>query len=334
MAVVALRPRAVAATLDELLAGASSREPFAHDDGKSAVPMERVAIGDERFVVKHLHVDGDWIARGYGDLGCKPVVVWESGLLDVLPDCIDPAVLGAARGLGRNGWGAALLMRDVGEWLVPVGDDPIPLEQHLRFLGHMAGLHAQFSGFADESGQLTPYAHRWMIMGPEMLAVEQHEAVPRIAAEGWERFSERAPADVLRTVAGLRCDVDPLVRALRATPSTLVHGDWKLGNLGSGPDGRTILLDWQSPGEGPAASDLCWYLALNAARLPQSKEDAIAAYRRSLEAWGVDATVWWDCQLDLCLLGTLVQFGWEKALGSDAELGWWCEGARAGIARL
>ena len=33
---------------------------------------------------------------------------------------------------------------------------------------------------------------------------------------------------------------------------------------------------------------------------------------------------WWERQLALCLLGALVQFGWEKALGGyDEELAWW-----------
>ena len=35
-------------------------------------------------------------------------------------------------------------MRDVGDWLVPVSDEPVPLDQHLRFLDHMAALHAAF----------------------------------------------------------------------------------------------------------------------------------------------------------------------------------------------
>jgi len=29
-----------------------------------------------------------------------------------------------------------------------------------------------------------------------------------------------------------------------------------------------------------------------------------------------------------------VQFGWEKAFGDDAELGWWCSAATAGIELL
>ena len=38
--------------------------------------------------------------------------------------------------------------------------------------------------------------------------------------------------------------------------------------------------------------------------------------------------------MELCLLGALVQFGWEKALGDDDELGWWCDRAREGARRL
>jgi hypothetical protein len=38
--------------------------------------------------------------------------------------------------------------------------------------------------------------------------------------------------------------------------------------------------------------------------------------------------------LGLCLLGALVEFGWEKALGDDDELGWWCAAASGGAALL
>jgi hypothetical protein len=40
-------------------------------------------------------------------------------------------------------------------------------------------------------------------------------------------------------------------------------------------------------------------------------------------------------QVDLCsCIGTLVQFGWEKALGRGDELGWWCDRRREGARRL
>jgi hypothetical protein len=121
-----------------------------------------------------------------------------------------------------------------------------------------------------------------------------------------------------------------LADAVAATPTTFLHGDWKMGNLGSHPDGRTIVLDCAYPGEGPACHDLAWYLSVNRARLPESKEDAIARFRRALEPHGVTTDGWWDRQLGLCLLGSVVQFGWEKALGDDVELGWWLDRAREG----
>jgi hypothetical protein len=182
---------------------------------------------------------------------------------------------------------------------------------------------------------LTPLAHRWLTFCPGTIEAELERAdvpaVPRIAADGWSRFPDRAGSAAGDTVLALRSDPTPLLRALRTTPSTFVHGDWKAGNLGSHDDGRTILIDWQSPGEGPGASELAWYLALNAARLPEAKEDAIDAYRSALERRGIDTAGWFERQLALCLLGMLVVFGWEKALGSDDEFAWWLGRAREGM---
>jgi hypothetical protein len=340
----AVRP--VAASLEELLAAASApgcgvspwtREPLRRSDAKSEVAFERVVVGGERYVLKHLHCDGDWIARATGDLTCRPLQVWRLGVLDALPDCFDHAVVGAAAGLGRHGWGAALLLRDVTDWLVPEGDIPLPLTQHRRFLDHMAALHATFWGFADTVG-LMPLAHRYLFFGPWLWetedALRSGTAVPPIAREGWARFPEAAPR-ATRVVLPLRDAPWPLVEALEETPATFLHGDWKAGNLGTGPDGRTILLDWAFPGRGPACTELAWYLALNAARLPEPYEDAIAAYRRALEDQGVDTRAWWERQLGLALLGALVQFGWDKALhGSAADLAWWEERALEGARHL
>ncbi|HZI37448.1 MAG TPA: phosphotransferase, partial [Acidimicrobiia bacterium] len=115
----------------------------------------------------------------------------------------------------------------------------------------------------------------------------------------------------------------------------LLHGDWKAGNLGTGPDGRTILLDWAMPGRGPVTTELAWYLAINAARLPHPYEEAIAAYRRSLERQGIDTGGWWERQLGLALLGAVVQLGWDKALFATADdLAWWEERALEGTRYL
>jgi aminoglycoside phosphotransferase (APT) family kinase protein len=132
-----------------------------------------------------------------------------------------------------------------------------------------------------------------------------------------------APA-AAQIVLPLARDPGPLVEALDSTPQTFVHGNWKLDNLGTDDEGRTVILDWELPGRGAPLSDVAWYLAINCRRLPQPKEDSIRAYRAALENRGISTDAWWDRQLALCLLGALVQFGWEKALGGyDEELAWW-----------
>ena len=132
----------------------------------------------------------------------------------------------------------------------------------------------------------------------------------------------------------LFANLSPFLKAIESTPQTLLIGDWKATNLGTRPDGRTILLDRAFPGVGPACSEIAWYLAINSARLPHSKEDTIEAYRTSLEHHGIKTAPWGEVQLALALLGVVIQFGWEKALGGDEELSWWGEVAIRGARYL
>jgi len=325
----------VAASLEELLTGATDHTPLVSDDSKSGAAIERVTIGGEPFVVKHLHVDGDGIARMTGDLGCRAAVVAARGVLDRMPACIDHAVVAVALGLGRNGNGAALLMEDVGAWLVPQGDHPIDLADHLTFVDHMAALHAAYFAAPEITAvDLVPPGDRYVWFAPEAVAALTDSPLPALILEGWRRFADvggAAAAAVLDVVAA------PwgLGRALAALPATLVHGDWKMGNLGRRPDGRTILIDWAVTGPASPTVDLAWYLSINAARNPQSKDDTIAAYRAAIAAYGVDVAPWWDTALDLALLGACVQFGWEKGLGGPgAELDWWLARVEPGLRRL
>jgi aminoglycoside phosphotransferase (APT) family kinase protein len=333
---VLVHERAVASSVDELLAGATSRQVMAHPDGKSGVLFERVVIDGERFVVKHLHPDDDWIMRASGDVRCRPLLVWQSGLLDRMPARVDHAVVGAAAGLGRCGWGSAIMMRDVTEWLIPEGDALVTEEQEANLLDHMAQLHAAFWGWEDTVG-LAPLSSRYTYFSSRLNEVEDGlrsgAAVPEIARDGWSRLPDAAPS-IADDILELRDAPWPVIAALAELPQTLVHGDWKMGNLGAGPDGRTILLDWATPGESPCVSELAWWLALNTKRLPSGKDANIELYRAALERHGIDTSPWWDRALDLALLGALVQFGWEKAFEPGPELDWWVDRATAGLKRL
>ena len=326
------------ASVAELIAAATERTGLDGAAGKSGARLERLIIGGQPYVLKHLDLAEDWTMRAAGSLRGAPLVAWERGLLGRLPGCFNQPIVAVARedggagapsgagpsGAGPSG-GCAVLMRDVSAWLVPVTDEPISLDQHLRFMRHMAALHAAFWECGD--CEVIPVMHRYLELSPWLAdaeaAVGSGHLVPRLVGQGWPRLAEVAPA-AAAVVTPLAHDPGPLVAALESTPHTFVHSNWKLDNLGTDAEGRTVLLDWEQPGRGAPLSDLAWCLAINCRRLPQPKEEAIAAYRQALEALGIDTGPWWDRQLALCLLGALVQFGWEKALGGyDEELAWW-----------
>jgi hypothetical protein len=308
--------------LAELLAGATERTVLAEVPGKSGAALERVVIDGQDYVLKHLDLADDWTMRASGCLPGAPLVLWQRGILARLPGCLNQPIVAAAREPG----GCALLMRDVTPWLVPATDAPITLDQHTTFLRHMAALHAEFWACGREF-DVVPAMHRYLELSPWMAEAEaaagSPHLVPALVAKGWPLLAEVAPA-AAAVVTPLAHDPGPLVEALAGTPQTFVHSNFKLDNLGTDDAGRTVLLDWEQPGRGAPLSDLAWYLAINCRRLPQSKEASIAAYRQALEDRGVDTAPWWERQLALCLLGALVQFGWEKALGGyDEELAWW-----------
>ena len=334
-----MTPVSAAGQVRELLARAVSRESVRPEDARAGASYERVTIGGDAYFVKRLSPASDWIMRVTGDHVHRPYLVWQAGIMDRAPDCIDHTVV--AMEVDGTGDQAVLtmLMRDVGSFLVPPGDTVVPVSQHENFIAHLAALSAAFWGWEDGIG-LTTMTQRVRFFAPDNIAAELAVAeVPgpiAAAAAGWAALPERSPllSDLARLI---HARPEVVTGPLAATPTTFLHGDWKMGNLGSHPDGRTILLDWAYPGAGPACWDLCWYLALNRARLPEAKEAAIGRFRAKLEERGIDTSGWWEQQLDLCLIAIMATFGWEKALGDAAELDWWHRrvaeaAARRGIA--
>lgn len=316
----------LASGLDDLLAGAEGRVPMRTGDGKSGTRFERLRIDGTPLVVKVLDVEDSWIMRSTGDLGTRQLAIFGSDLLDRLPACIDHAVVAVAPAPAAGGRdGTALLMHDVGDHLVPEGGTCIDADQEAGFVDAMAALHAAYWGFAGDDA-LVSLADHYIFLGVATSAVEAErggeDEVPRLIGAGWARSDRLSPvtAGLLRRLLD---DPSALVLALESTPQTLVHGDWKLGNLGSHPDGRTILLDWDRVSRGPATLDLAWYLAVNCDRLSRSKEELIDLYRERLRAHGVATAGWFDTQIELALIGAFLQLGWNKLCGDDVELAWW-----------
>ncbi|HVA09588.1 MAG TPA: hypothetical protein VNG12_22910 [Acidimicrobiales bacterium] len=309
-------------SLDDMLAKATERVPWLPDDTKSGARFERLSIGGEHFVLKYQDPTDDWLLRATGDPGDRYVRLWDRGLIDRLPEVIDSAVVAAS----FDGSVGRVLLRDISDTLLTPGR-PFSCEQHVRFLNHMAALHAAFWGWHDDVG-LTPLDVRYLAFSPKIAMAEAELGsdllVPTVMAKGWDALPTVSPT-LAGTVLPLLDDVGPLIAAIEQVPHTLVHGDWKSANLGSHVDGRTVLLDFgELPGEASPLADLSWYLALNVDLLPESKDEAIATYRTALEREGVETAGWWDQALSIELFGTMVQFGWEKVLnGPSDDLTWW-----------
>ena len=147
--------------LADLLSGATERAGLDEAPGKSGATLERVVIDGQPYVLKHLDLTQDWTMRASGCLRGAPLVLWERGILARLPGCLNQPIVAAA----PERRGCALLMRDVGRWLVPATDTPISLDQHTRFLRHMATLHAAFWECGDEF-DVVPAMHRYLELSP------------------------------------------------------------------------------------------------------------------------------------------------------------------------
>ena len=171
-----------------LLARASSRERLMPADARSGAVFERIVVGSDCYFVKHLGFASDWVMRVTGDDVCRQYLIWQAGIMDRFPDCIDHAVV--AMDLAGAGDDAVLtiVMREVGGFLVPPGDAVVPAGQHAGFMSHMAALSSAFWGWDDHIG-LTTMAQRIRLFAPDTIAPELTAAeVPvaiAAAAAGW-----------------------------------------------------------------------------------------------------------------------------------------------------
>src|SRR6476619_2423344 len=127
-------PPRIAASIDELVAGATDRVAINPADGKSGNSYELLTIDGARYFLKILSYEADWIMRCTGNTEHWEYKVWEAGLYDRCPAEVDHAMVGMA----LEGDLQAQLMRDISASLIPEGDEPVTLDEHDAFMDHMA----------------------------------------------------------------------------------------------------------------------------------------------------------------------------------------------------
>jgi hypothetical protein len=106
-----------------------------------------------------------------------------------------------------------------------------------------------------------------------------------------DRYAPRLTAPQLELGAQFGPAVERWLDA-RTGPSTVTHGDYRLDNMmfGTAEGGDPIaIVDWQTPGQGPGAADLAYFLgAATAPELRRTHERAlVAAYHDALTSRGV-----------------------------------------------
>lgn len=316
------------------LADVRSRDPFTVGPLASGSNFEQAVMEDgRRVILKHLPAEGDWLTRFSGGEG-RARSLWEGGVLDQVAVHADHAVIDVVEEDEHD----VVVMHDIGASLLPGRTRLAPraIDDLLRGLAH---IHRDWEGSAPP-GLCSP-ADRHRIAAP---AFHRSDIGPNpcpfrsIMFRGWEQFGELAPADVVDAVFAVLDDVDALGRQLdAAAPATLLHGDFKLGNVGLRGD-RLVAIDWgELTGTGPAAIDVVWFAMATTNPPFGGGAPAIDAMPDAVfRAYATQANRPLDPRaLDLACIGALAQSGFilgafaagapESRSGVRASLllGWW-----------
>jgi hypothetical protein len=306
-------------------------EPFPND-GWSGASLTLLRRGPELFVLKRDSLARDWIAQVTSD---GPILreAWFAAQGPPLPAPIRAPYLG----VGTDGPDVAILMPDLTGVLFD-WDAPISVEAFDRVIAGLAALHAYPRPEALASGAAQacwcPLRERVTLICRASLERPgpARDAVGDRILPGWEAFERLAPAGALDVIASLGADPTPLLAALAELPSTLIHGDLKLANVGVEADGTIDLVDWQMVTVAPVAVELGWFLVSNVNALPLPPAEVLDRYWR---ARGLDGTR----QNDIAILVGLLLRGWRKGYDAEAgislasgvsaadDLAWWCDRA-------
>ncbi|MEO5939857.1 MAG: phosphotransferase, partial [Candidatus Limnocylindrales bacterium] len=305
----------------------ASEKPFAND-GWSGATLTRLRDDDGRpYVLKRDSLERDWIARATKD---RPLLreAWFAIDGPPLPWPVRNPALGAAR-TAVDGQ-VAILMPDLSDVLF---DWNAPLTR-LQLDAVLAALVALHGVVAADVSAWTGWKDRVTLICRPSLERRgpAHDAVADRLLPGWDAWDRVATPAARRIIADLAADVEPLLDAMAAGPSSLIHGDLKLANAGIARDGAVEMVDWQMVAVAPVGVELGWFLVANVNALPLPPQTVLDRY------WTLRGQQP-GTQNDIAILVGLLLRGWRKGLDAEAglvlasgasavdDLAWWCERA-------
>lgn len=339
-------------TLSDPLGHAVSRvqrTPLAQSHSSTEAVFERVSVDGAKatqLILKTIDRSRDWVAVTTGDTIDREVAVWESGMLDRLPHQGGHAVISAARFTG----GSAILMRDLADGFIG-DDDPAFPEYDAAIMRSLAAVHAAFwqapslEALSSTTCTLEAFtSHLAPTHVPALEAAVPGHFIIDIIDEGWTTLPDLIDAGMAAEMQALAVDPSPIVRALSAFPTTLLHADVRPENLAYDGD-RIAFIDWARPCVGPPGLDLVYYLLMSHGPRPPADE-TVAEYRRHLDAALGTGTIaaWWEEQLDVCIASVFttmapIKVAREREPGGryrrdHDRIQWWAQRAANGLRRI
>lgn len=265
-----------------------------HYSGNSLERVSAISEGREtRFVLKHFSIESDWIMRHTHDSEVREVALFRGGVYQRVPDlCIIPIVAAA-----REGKSWASLMVDVSEHMLPGGHEPLSIADLRRILDHLAVVHARFmedESLLNPALGLSSLRDFILILSKPVVSRELEQGrthpVLEAAARGWDIFDEVGMPEAVRIIRKTQLDLRPLLRALARAPRTLVHGDYKIANLGKwSPSPATTPASRTAPAGDSVAPPATTPASRTAPAGDSDTHPATAPTSRTAPAGGSDA---------------------------------------------
>jgi aminoglycoside phosphotransferase (APT) family kinase protein len=176
-----------------------------------------------------------------------------------------------------------LLLEDLAALRMGDQMDGLTLEDARTLMDALADLHAAFWEKPDIQADWLASPAEGVFAG--MICQLVASGAPALA----ERYSERAPAEVLAAVAEAAPDWQRVLTRIAEGPQTLAHNDCRLDNLFFDDAGTPVFIDWQLAARTRGTQDVGYLLAgsMDSGQLSANWEDLVRRYHDRLMANGV-----------------------------------------------
>jgi len=263
-----------------------TRQPIDNHNGVAGGRLSYVDTDNDRYVLKRMSIESDWIMHASDDRHGRSVRLWQYGMLDRLRPFLEHKMIACA----RDGDGWAILMHDLGDGVHWRGQ-PTAAESVPQFLDALARMHATFwndplllenrVGLCDPARLLDQSALPVARHHPNISAF--NSPIPVWVVEGWEIMSKLLEREIFEAMHMLIENPSPLFEALDRYPFTLLHGDYRDANLAVLVQGQLVAYDWQEAAHSLMTVDLAWFT--NDVRDLITLSQAQSFYRERLERY-------------------------------------------------